>query len=122
MTERRDGAPDEPGLTDAEPEADVELPTDTEPELVPQTADEPDFAGPEADTDETIVDATPAAAAAPIVAPADRRPMRPAERRAARGKAAAPAPTPSEQAVHIEDRASKAFVLIAIGVFVLIAL
>jgi hypothetical protein len=147
MTDRRDGAPDEPEAVPppaAEPEpavdgarGDVAGRTEPDADAAPTEAhgtgtDDPDFAGPEADTDETIVtepldpERTTAAGTAVTAGAgataAQRRPMRPGERRAAQGPPAAAAPTPSQQAVHIEDRASRYFVLLSIGVFVLILL
>lgn len=129
MTDDRDAVPGEPPTTDAD---ELEA-TDTD--AGGTGTDAPDFAGPEADTDETVIE-TPdsrhgpgadaeagpaeAAAAAGAAAPG-RRPIRPSERRAARGVATT-APTPSEQAVHVEDRASKWFVIGSIAVFVAILL
>ena len=122
MTDDRDAVPangrgPEPEATDATaapaaPERDA---TATGP-----AAEGATFAGPEADTDEAVV---PEGAGASAAAPATTsRPMRPAERRAARAKPVAAAPTPSERLVHIEDRASRWFVLASIAVFTLILL
>jgi hypothetical protein len=120
MTEPEDGASRAPG--ELGPDADAA--EDVGPGEL--EADDAEYLGPEADTDETVVDesVSDAGAATGASAATTRRPMRPAERRAARttGKTAQLAPTPSQQAVHVEDRASRFFVLIAVGVFVLILL
>jgi hypothetical protein len=89
MTERRTGAPDDPG---AEEEIDDDL------------ADEP-----------TSDAGLPAPAVVPVP-PTRGRPDRAAETRRPS------ATTPSEQAVHIDDRISKLFVTAAVLVFVLIFL
>jgi len=113
MTERRDGVPDDPGTPE---------PEETLPDL---GADEPVV---ESDILEDISATEPLPAvvppmpSAPDPPPQSRRPMRPDERRAARRPTAAPAPRPSEQAVHIEDRASRVLVLAAIAIFTLILL
>lgn len=118
MTDEREGTPRETGASQPEPI------DPTGEGTAPEPSDEAgDFAGPEADTDETTVarPAVPAAAAEPDAAVPGRS-MRPGERRAARGKPAAAAPTPSERIVHIEARASRVFVAVTVGVFVLILL
>jgi len=127
MTERRHGAPDEPRSDeDGPPEADADRAeaSSAEAEVEPVEADvEPveaeSLEAEPADDDETIV----VPVAAPLVAPSP--PARGADRvgrRPERAPAAPPPPSPSDQAVHINDRASKFFVLGTVLVFLLILL
>ncbi len=140
MTDR-DGTPGDPDPSTAEPTGSMSGPNDGVTEADGLASDRAagsrDFAGPEADTDETVLTESPrsatagaAAAGAGRVAGAGgaaapggaTRSMRPGERRAARAKPVAAAPTPSERIVHVGDSASKLFVLATIAVFTLILL
>lgn len=148
MTERDRGAPDGVGPDPSDPasetaagagsaeETNADAPGATEAAaadaIEPTVAGDPIAMDPDlapSSSPETEV-AAPLTPVGPGVAPTLERAAppepgpsrRPVDRRAGRAPAPPPLPTPSDQAVHIDDRISKIFVLAAVGVFVLIIL
>ena len=136
MTERQQDAPGEP-KPNGEPEEPIEDATQADPNQLAESgagpaADEAEGAAEaeaaedeeagEAEVEEAAEDATEEATAPIPVAPPPGRSSRgrPTDTGRLGRPVTTPGPTPSDQAVHIDDRVSKAFVLVAVAVFAII--
>jgi hypothetical protein len=130
MTERQQDAPGEPepNVGTEEPiedasQADPAEGGETDAELDAEDAAEVDGAATEASADDEVE-------AEDAEAPTARVPAAPRPGRSWRGRptetgrtgrpVTTPGPTPSDQAVHIDDRVSQAFVLVTVAVFAII--